>query len=123
VFGRIGGIVIIAAGVALVYVLAQPATVIDGRVYGPDVMGPAAIFGFGAVLVAATGPRPLDARLARGGMALLALGAFAVVAMYVIEEGSNPMAALTPLLIAIAAFATGGLAVVVSLLRSRLRPA
>ncbi len=116
---RLGGGLMALAAVALVYVLAQPGTVIDGRVYGPDVRVPAALLGLGALLVAVVPPKLLEGRLARTGMGFVALGAFAVVATYLVEEGTNPMAALTPLVVAIVSFVGGGLAILISLARSR----
>lgn len=116
--GRIGGGFIVLAAVALGFILVQPPLDIDGRVYAPDASIPFALFGLGAALVGAAGPRPLDARLTRFGVGLLALGAFAVVVMEALESSDNPMAPLTPLLIAIGAFLIGILATGLSLARS-----
>jgi peptidoglycan/LPS O-acetylase OafA/YrhL len=117
--GRIGWAVVILGAVAVAYDLGKPGRVVDGRVYGPDVTIAALLFGLGASLVSAVGQPPLDTRLARIGMALLAVGAFAVAAIKQVESSGNPMAGLTPVVIAFVAFVSGGLAVAVSLLRSR----
>lgn len=116
--GRIGGGLIILGGAALVYALGQPLTDIEGRLYPPDVTVPAAVLGIGAAVVSAAGSRPLDARLTRFGLGLLALGGLAVVVAKAIEN-MGPMAALTPLLIAIVAITSGCLVTGFSLARSR----
>ena len=115
--GRVGWAVVIVGAVALAYVLGQPAPQIDGRVYGPDVTIPAALLGLGAVIVGLAGPKPLDSRLARVGVGLLALGAFAIAAMKTIESGTNPMAGLMPLAVALVGFVSGGVAIAIALLR------
>jgi hypothetical protein len=115
--GRIGGGLIILGVAASAYVLGQPLTEVDGRLYGPDVTVSAAVLGIGAAVVSAAGSRPLDARLTRFGLSLLALGGLAVVVAKAIEN-IGPMAALTPLVIAIAALTGGCLASGLSLLRS-----
>ena len=117
--GRIGGGLIILAGAVLAYVLAQPPPVIDGRVYAPDVTVPALLLGLGAVLVSIAGPKPLDGRLARAGVVLIAIGAVAVAAIKTIESGDNPMAGLAPVVVALASFIGGGLAIGASLARRR----
>ncbi|MCI0345132.1 MAG: hypothetical protein L0221_06750 [Chloroflexi bacterium] len=119
VLARIGWALIVVAGAGAAYVLSQPPLEIDGRVYGPDLTVPAALLGAGAALVAVVGSGPLGSRLGRVGMALLALGAFAVVAIEPAESSDNPMAALTPTVIAVVAFVSGGIAVAASLVRSR----
>jgi len=116
--GRIGGGLILVGGAALAYVLAQPLTEVDGRLYGPDVTVPAAMLGIGAAVVSAAGSRPLHARLTRFGFGLIALGGLALIVAKAIEN-TGPMAALAPLLLAIAAIAGGCLSIGVSLARSR----
>jgi peptidoglycan/LPS O-acetylase OafA/YrhL len=118
---RIGWVVVILGAVAIAYALGQPAREVDGRVYGPDVTIAALLFGLGASLVSAVGQPPLDTRLARVGMALLAVGAFAVAAIKPAESSGNPMAGLTPVVVAFVALVSGALAVAVSLVRSRGR--
>ena len=117
--GWFGIAVLVTAGVALIYVLGQPGTVVDGRVYGPDVTIPAALLGAGALVVGAAGARPFEARLARLGMAGIALGALAVIWIKLAEASSNPMAGLVPLVIAIACFLGGGVAIAFALVRAR----
>jgi peptidoglycan/LPS O-acetylase OafA/YrhL len=107
--GRIGGGLIILGGAALAYTLA----------IGPDHIAPAVLLGIGAAVVSAAGPRPLDARLTRAGLGLLAVGGLSVaLALAILNSDAEEMAELVPLLVALGAILLGCLAIGLSLLRS-----
>ena len=82
---------------------------------------PAALAGLGAVLVAAAGPPPLDRRLVRFGLVMLAVGALSVAIMLAIQAATQhfpEMISLVPLLIGAVTLPAGCLAVGVPLARS-----
>ena len=109
VYRRIGGGLILVGLATLAFVTATRSSVVL----------PAALLGVGAALVSVSARMPLDARLTRIGLGLLALGAFSVVVAQVVESSdAEEMAGLAPLLIAIGALAIGGLALGLSLARS-----
>ena len=106
--GRIGGGLILLGIPALVYT----------SVIGADLIVPAILLGVGAAVVSVAGPRPLDARLTRAGLAFLAVGGLSVAVGLAIESTDAEMADLVPVLIAVATIPVGCLATGVSLARS-----
>jgi len=113
--GRVGGGLIILGGAALVFTLAT----VPDWVTGTGLIAPAILLGIGAAVVGAAGPRPLDARLTRAGLGLLAVGGLTVaLALAILNSDAEEMAELVPLLIALGAILLGCLATGLSLLRS-----
>jgi hypothetical protein len=113
--GRIGGGILLVGGAALVYTLAA----VPDWVTGTSLIAPAVLLGIGAAVVSAAGPRPLDARLTRAGLGLLAVGGLSVaLALAILNSDAEEMAELVPLLIALGAILLGCLATGLSLLRS-----
>lgn len=108
--GRIGGGIILVGGAALLY------TVVNG----PNFIAPAVLLGIGAAVVSVAGPGPLDARLTRAGLGLLAVGGLSVaLALAILNSDAEEMAELVPLLIALGAILLGCLVIGLSLLQSR----
>lgn len=108
--GRIGGGFILLSCAAFAYTAAT----------GLDLVVPATLVGIGAAVVAVAGPRPLDARLTRAGLAILAVGAVSNAVFTVIEQISQgaPQEGLALFLISLAAIPVGSLVAGLSLARS-----
>lgn len=109
--GQIGG------GLLLVGVTA----VVAAAVADVGLIVPAALAGLGAGVVAVAAPPPLDGRVTRVGLGLLAVGGLSVAVMLAIQAATRhfpEMISLVPLLIAAAAIPLGCLAVGVPLARS-----
>jgi len=114
--GRIGGGILLVGGAALVYTVAA---VLDW-VTGTSLIVPAVLLGIGAAVVSVAGARPLDARLTRAGLGLLAVGGLSVaLALAILNSDAEEMAELVPLLIALGAILLGCLSTGLSLLRLR----
>jgi hypothetical protein len=114
--GRIGGGLTLLGGAALLYTLVT----VSDWVTGTGLIAPAVLLGIGAAVVSAAGPRPLDARLTRAGLGLLAVGGLSVaLALAILNSDAEEMAELVPLLIALGAILLGCLATGLSLLRLR----